>query len=111
MTKKELINLLNRAAAALETPGDLSDEEKRFLTEDLVVVAKSLACGVTKREVELVGVLKRLTNEHKGCIMLHSNKPHMSGWGPGCAYCDAVHLVERIEKEERENGNRSGDGV
>lgn len=40
--KRDLINLLNRAAAALETPNDLTQEEKDFLVEDLVVAAKNL---------------------------------------------------------------------
>lgn len=38
----ELRNLLNRAAAALETPEDLSREDKQNLIEDLVTAAKNL---------------------------------------------------------------------
>lgn len=39
----ELVNLLNRAAAALETPDDLTEEDKAYLIEDLVVMAAHLA--------------------------------------------------------------------
>lgn len=41
----ELVNLLNRAAAALETPDDLTEEEKAYLIEDLVVMAAHLEGG------------------------------------------------------------------
>jgi hypothetical protein len=36
----ELVNLLNRAAAALETPQDLSPEDVKHLIEDLVVASR-----------------------------------------------------------------------
>lgn len=42
MSKKDLINLLNRAAAGFETPDDLTEEEKTHLVEDLVVAATML---------------------------------------------------------------------
>ena len=38
----EMKNLLNRAAAALETPGDLSGNDKKNLIEDLAVAAKEI---------------------------------------------------------------------
>jgi hypothetical protein len=38
----DLIALLNRAAAALETPNDLTPEEVEHVIEDLVVEAKKL---------------------------------------------------------------------
>lgn len=40
--RTELINLLNRAAAALETPEDLSSEDKKILIEDLCAEASAL---------------------------------------------------------------------
>lgn len=40
---KELINLLNRAAAAIETPKDLNPLELEELAEDLTVVADLLS--------------------------------------------------------------------
>jgi hypothetical protein len=43
MDKTELSNLLNRAAAALETPNDLSVIDRRFLAEDLQVLAEQLS--------------------------------------------------------------------
>lgn len=39
---KERASLLNRAAAALETPGDLTEEEKQHVIEDLVLAAKEV---------------------------------------------------------------------
>ncbi len=39
---KELTNLINRAAAALETPGALTPTEQRELIEDLVIMAKEV---------------------------------------------------------------------
>ena len=43
MDKTELCNLLNRAAAALETPNDLSVDDRRYLAEDLQVLAEQLS--------------------------------------------------------------------
>lgn len=43
MNKTELCNLLNRAAAALETPNDLSVIDRRYLAEDLQVLAEQLS--------------------------------------------------------------------
>jgi hypothetical protein len=40
---RDLANLLNRAAAALETPDDLTPQDKADLIEDLVVAAKEAA--------------------------------------------------------------------
>lgn len=48
MKNKELINLLNRAAAALETPADLTDAEKQHVIEDLAIAAQNI--GVTPVE-------------------------------------------------------------
>jgi hypothetical protein len=42
MEVKELINLLNRAAAGLETPGDLTKLDLDELIEDLTVMANLL---------------------------------------------------------------------
>lgn len=36
----ELFNLLNRAAAAIETPADLTDDDRTALIEDLAVAAQ-----------------------------------------------------------------------
>ena len=40
MKNRDLVNLLNRAAAALETPKDLQPDEVDFLIEDLTVAAE-----------------------------------------------------------------------
>lgn len=37
----EFFNLLNRAAAAIETPADLTDDDRAALIEDLTVAAQS----------------------------------------------------------------------
>jgi len=42
MKNRELVNLLNRAAAALETPQDLTKEDMEQLIEDLIVAAKEI---------------------------------------------------------------------
>ncbi len=42
MKRKDFINLLNRAAAALETPCDLSKEEVAHVIEDLTTVAQKI---------------------------------------------------------------------
>jgi hypothetical protein len=42
MKNQDLVNLLNRAAAYLETPGDISKAEVDYLIEDLTVAAKEL---------------------------------------------------------------------
>lgn len=42
MKKRDLVNLLNRAAAFIETPRDLSPIERDELAEDLTVAAKEL---------------------------------------------------------------------
>lgn len=42
MKTRDLLNLLNRAAAALETPKDLTPKERAELIEDLLHAAKSL---------------------------------------------------------------------
>jgi DNA-directed RNA polymerase subunit F len=42
MKRKELINLLNRAAAGLESGEELSPKEFNELIEDLVTTAKTL---------------------------------------------------------------------
>jgi len=42
MKNQDLIALLNRAAAALETPSDLTPEEKQHVIEDLVIAADSV---------------------------------------------------------------------
>ena len=39
---RELINLLNRAAAAIETPDDLTKRDFSDLVEDLVITAAEL---------------------------------------------------------------------
>jgi hypothetical protein len=39
---KEIINLLHRAAAALETPGDLNELDLEELAEDLTVMGNLL---------------------------------------------------------------------
>ncbi len=41
LKKRDLANLLNRAAAALETPDDLNELEVSELIEDLVVEARA----------------------------------------------------------------------
>ena len=47
MGKRELIALLNRAAAAIETPRDLTLRERFEVAEDCVIAAKEL-----ERELE-----------------------------------------------------------
>lgn len=42
MKKRDLVNLINRAKAAIETPEDLSKEEILYLVEDLVIVLESI---------------------------------------------------------------------
>lgn len=42
MKHRELINLLHRAAAALETPSDLTEADKKALVEDLVYAAEEV---------------------------------------------------------------------
>lgn len=42
MKTKDLVNLLNRAAACIETPGDLTSEEISQVAEDLVEAAKEI---------------------------------------------------------------------
>lgn len=42
MKTRDLINLLNRAAAAIETPNDLSEVETIELIEDLIVAAEAM---------------------------------------------------------------------
>ena len=42
MKTKELVNLLNRAAAALETPQDLNPFEIEDLTRDLTITAREI---------------------------------------------------------------------
>ena len=46
---KELVNLLNRAAAALESPLDLNPIEMNELIEDLVCAANELESETTNR--------------------------------------------------------------
>ena len=48
MKPRDLKNLLNRAAAALETPDDLTDQDIAYLIEDLIVAANEI--GVTSHE-------------------------------------------------------------
>ena len=45
MKTRDLVNLLNRAAAALETPGDLEPGDVEALIEDLTVAAKAFRIG------------------------------------------------------------------
>jgi len=45
MKRRELVLLLNRAAAALETPNDLTEEEKAHVVEDLAVAAEEFTIG------------------------------------------------------------------
>jgi len=40
MTERDLINLLNRAAAAIESPDNITSDEAQDLIEDLVTEAK-----------------------------------------------------------------------
>jgi len=42
MKTRDLINLLNRAAAAIETPNDLNEAEIIELIEDLIAVADAM---------------------------------------------------------------------
>jgi hypothetical protein len=42
MKKRDLINLLNRAAAAIETPADLEHNEVQYLLEDLLQLTHKL---------------------------------------------------------------------
>lgn len=42
MKERDLVNLLNRAAAAIETPNDLNDQERDELVEDLTVAANEM---------------------------------------------------------------------
>lgn len=42
MKRRDLVNLLNRAAAALETPEDLTETGIALLIEDLCVAAREL---------------------------------------------------------------------
>lgn len=39
---KDLAALLNRAAAAIETPGDLTEEDRAYLLDDLTAAAESV---------------------------------------------------------------------
>lgn len=47
--RKEVADLLSRAAAALETPADLTEQEKQELVEDLTVMEQ----GVRRAKVKL----------------------------------------------------------
>lgn len=63
---RELTNLLNRAAAALETPADLSVSDKEALVEDLVVAARCIeeqADKLARRNVRSTVKLYPLTQE------------------------------------------------
>jgi hypothetical protein len=62
MKRKEIINLLNRAAAGLESPLDLNPREYNELIEDLVVTAKHLA-EETQTILPLNGTLEALKAE------------------------------------------------
>lgn len=42
MKKRDLVNLLNRAAAAIENPADLNHNEVQELLEDLLTAADEL---------------------------------------------------------------------
>lgn len=47
MKQRDLANLLNRAAAAIENPSDLSDRERVDVVEDLVEAAEECGhCGL-----------------------------------------------------------------
>lgn len=54
MKQKDLINLLNRAAAGYETPSDLEGDEMRHLIDDL-----SIAAGHFSGDTELSNLLSR----------------------------------------------------
>lgn len=43
MKRKDLVNLLNRAAAAIETPGDIELVELNYLVVDLLVAATKIS--------------------------------------------------------------------
>ena len=45
LKSRDLKNLLNRAAAALETPGDLSQEDVEVLIADLLAAAEEIERG------------------------------------------------------------------
>jgi hypothetical protein len=54
---RDLVNLLNRAAAALETPADLTEQEQGELVQDLTAAAEEihLTRKATLGELELDG--------------------------------------------------------
>jgi DNA-binding ferritin-like protein (Dps family) len=54
MKQKDLINLLNRAAASYETPGDLDGDDLSHLVEDLTVAAAHFS-----NDTELSNLLNR----------------------------------------------------
>ena len=56
MKQRDLAELLNRAAAALETPDHLSDLERDDLVEDLVVAAKEMEPKEPEQEETPLGL-------------------------------------------------------
>ena len=72
MKPRDLANLLNRAAAALETPGDLSDAEKGDLILDLTVAGGE------------AGTPGTLTPEQK--------KEYLEKGGQHCPYCHSTDI-------------------
>lgn len=53
MKNRDLKNLLNRGAAALETPQDLNEQERKDLAEDLTAAAKGLEAVDGQGNVDL----------------------------------------------------------
>ncbi len=54
MKPRDLANLLNRAAAAIETPKDLSLDDRSFLIEDLELTAETLRENTMKEATPYV---------------------------------------------------------
>ena len=82
MKARDLANLLNRAAAAIETPGDLSDRERVDVVEDLTTAAKEIEgdeCGAMAPPASWTAVpVCALPRGHEG-----NHRSHYGiEWGP-----------------------------
>lgn len=92
-TSRETVALLNRAAAALETPGDLTPEEVQHVAEDLGVAADQLQAALDGRPFinPPMPILK-----HRGppCSLYEVGRVCVGDKSRDCSECpNLVHVV------------------
>lgn len=95
MNRRDLNNLLNRAAAALETPADLSPNDRASLAEDLVEEAKMVSEQLIM-SVQEFNALRRISQRES--LLKYAKKMRERGANAEVAM-DVIHFTNAFFPE------------